>query len=223
MNQFKHTAHGAGMTSGKYAALLSAVIQTPLLGDSHVKPLPIVPAPYPRTVRVVDEGTWPVSSSILCWHCCHPFASQPLPMPTHYNERLDMFRITGTFCSWACMKAYNMDSRSYMRHVNATIITLCRKRCTGKVEAVHPAPPRLALQAFGGDMTIEEFRATNKNMMVLPPRMIMHRPVIEEIPARMRERPSAQQLQDTVPSKMPPPRTTCCDCAGPSPSPRTTC
>lgn len=179
-------------------ALATSVIHTLLVDDPSAKPLPITPASQPGAVRVVDHGTWPATSSTLCWHCCHPFPGAPLPMPTRYNDRLDIFHVAGTFCSWGCMKAYNMDSSSYMRHVNATVITLFRKRCTGKLESIKPAPPRLALKAFGGGMTLDEFRRCDKNMMILPQKMIMHRPVVEEIPSRLRERPSAQQLQDSV-------------------------
>lgn len=119
-------------------------------------------------------------------------------MPTRYDSCRDIFHVMGTFCSWACMKTYNLDSSSYMRHVNATYITLLYKRCTGKLQGIRPAPPRLALKAFGGSMSIEEFRGCEKPMVILPPKMIMHRPVIEEIPARLRERPTPQQLEDTV-------------------------
>lgn len=163
-------------------------------------PLPIAAVPgHGRGVRVVDGGgDWPGSTSTWCWYCCHPFEGPPLPMPIQYDSRRDIFTVTGTFCSWACMKAYNLDSSSYMRHVNATFITLFHKRCTGKLQGIRPAPPRLALRAFGGTMSIEEFRGCDASMLVMPPKMIMHRPVIEEIPARLRDRPTPQQLQDSV-------------------------
>lgn len=119
-------------------------------------------------------------------------------MPVRHDSLLDVFHVVGTFCSWACMKAYNMDSSSYMRHVNSTVITLFRKRCTGSLAGQRPAPPRLALRAFGGHMSIDEFRGNDRNLMILPAKMIMHRPVVEEIPARLRERPTTKQLQDTV-------------------------
>ena len=178
-------------------AFASGVIDTPLIKDA-VKPLPIARTGEKNAVRIVEKGDWPTQTSVLCWHCCHPFAGQPLPMPVRHDARRDLFHVVGTFCSWACMKSYNMDSSSYMRHVNATYITLFHKRCTGKLQGIRPAPPRLALKAFGGTMSIEEFRVCDKNLMILPPKMIMHRPIIEEIPARLRQRPTPQQLQDSV-------------------------
>lgn len=189
------------MASGGYV-LDASVINTPLVKDppaaaTHL-PIAKVGGEGSRGVRVVEGGSWPASTSGLCWYCCHPFDGPPLPMPIRHDPHLDIFHVVGTFCSWGCMKSYNMDSSSYMRHVNATVITLFHKRCTGKLTSIRPAPPRLALKAFGGSMSIEEFRGCDKNMMILPPKMIMHRPVVEEIPARLRERPTPQQLQDSV-------------------------
>lgn len=160
--------------------------------------LPIVPRPRKGVVRVQQPGAWPTSTSTLCWHCCHAFDGQPLPLPIKYDDRRDEFHVVGTFCSWACMKAYNLASNSYMRHVNATLLTLFHKRCTGQLRGIRAAPPRLALQAFGGTMSIEEFRGCDKLLDVLPPKMILHRPVVEEIPERLRKRPTPAQLQDSV-------------------------
>lgn len=174
-------------------------IRTPLVPEPPTtKAPPILKGPGRNVVRVAEVGDWPVSTTCLCWHCCHPFDGPPLPLPLRYDPKLDRFHVVGTFCSWACVKAYNMDSSSYMRHVNTTVITLFHKKCTGQLRCLRPAPPRLALKAFGGHMTIEEFRGNDTNLMVLPPKMIMHRPVVEEIPARLRDGPSAHQLQDSV-------------------------
>lgn len=179
-------------------AIACNVVRTPLVEDAQPRPPPIARTSQHGVVRVVEQGSWPERTSTLCWHCCHPFDGPPLPMPIRYDDRRDVFHVTGTFCSWECMKAYNGDSRSYMQHVNSTIITLFRKRCTGVLGSVRHAPPRLALKAFGGTMTIEEFRACTKEVMIMPPKLIVHRPVVEEIPARMRTKPTAKQLQESV-------------------------
>lgn len=187
----------------KYAAILTTVIQTPLVDNTECKPLPLVRTTRPREVRVVEQGDWPTSTKVLCWHCCHPFSGPPLPLPVSYDSKRQTFRVTGTFCSWACIKGYNSESRSYMSQIDATIISLFYKQCTGTMPGlgkarVMPAPPRIALKAFGGSMTLEEFRKCDKNMVIVPPRVILHRPVIEEVPARLRERPTEQHLQEEV-------------------------
>ena len=138
-----------------------------------------------KRVRVVGEGggNYPARTDTWCWHCCHPFERQPLPMPMKYDERRDVFHVRGTFCSWACMKAFNLDSTAYMKNVCANVITLFRKRCTGKLGVICCAPPRVTLKAFGGKLSIEEFRAASGQGIqycVLPPRMILHEHAIQE-------------------------------------------
>lgn len=178
-----------------------ASISTRLLPEAPARATLPLKRVSDKGVRVVADGCWPESTATLCWHCCHPFEGPPLPMPFKYDDKLGVFDVTGTFCSWACMKTYNLDSRSYKGDVNnATIITLFHKKCTGASQAVgiRGAPPRLALRAFGGTMTIEEFRTTDKVLDILPPRMILHRPVVEEIPQRLRKPPGPELLQDSV-------------------------
>lgn len=127
---------------------------------------------------------WPREAAGWCWYCCHPFEGPPLPMPTKYDDRKDEFWVTGTFCSWACMKAFNLESKSYMQTVTANIITLFRWRCTGQLSGIRAAPPRLALDVFGGHMSIREFReasAKATEFCVLPPRMIVHHHAMHEV------------------------------------------
>lgn len=105
-------------------------------------------------------STWPTHTDVCCWHCCHPFEGPPVPLPTSYDSRLDAFGVVGTFCSFSCAKAYNYDSNK--THVATMhLITLLRKRATGVVGGIVPAPPRRMLQMFGGPMSIEEFRAAS--------------------------------------------------------------
>ena len=137
----------------------------------------------PRHETVHRARDYPTSTDQWCWHCCHPFDTQPLPMPVKYDERRDIFHVMGTFCSFACMKAYNGESASYLKYVNANNITLFHKRCTGRLRGIRRAPPRVALRVFGGHMSIEEFRASSERAVeycVLPPRMIVHSQALHE-------------------------------------------
>lgn len=151
------------------------------------------------SVRPVElaRADWPRRTDVWCWWCCHPFDTPPLPLPTRFDDRRDVFHVTGTFCSWACMKAYNSNSTSYLKNVTASVISLFHKRCTGTLGGILPAPPRLALKVFGGQMTIEEFRAASaqgRHFCTLPPRMILHSQAVEEHARRSaaeRRRPAA--------------------------------
>lgn len=156
-----------------------------------------------RRVRPCDGGgDWPPRTDTWCWHCCHPFDGPPLPLPFKYDAARDEFHVKGTFCSWACMKAYNMESGTYLKNVTATVITLFKKRCTGRLEPTRSAPPRVALRAFGGSMSIDEFRAASggsKDHRLLPPRMILHAQALEEHDRRAdRRRPDPAALAACV-------------------------
>lgn len=155
-----------------------------------------------RHVRVAassdGDGDWPLRTDQWCWHCCHPIAGQPLPMPIRHDDRRDIFHVMGEFCSWACMKAHNMSSSSYTKSVIANYITMFRHRCTGVLKGTPSAPPREALKVFGGTMSIEQFRAasaTGVQHFVLPPKMIVHHRVVHEQQACQRAHAAAASLQ----------------------------
>ena len=192
---------------------LNVAIRTPLLGPragpvSAGLPLASVARKHDAqqqghagtAVRVSCEAAdWPAATDVLCWHCCHAFDGPPLPLPIKYDDRRDVFHVCGTFCSWACMKTYNLDARSHMAHVNnATLITFFHKRCTRQLTGIRAAPPRLALKAFGGHMTIEEFRGSRATVITVPPKMIVHLPTVAEVPSHRRDRPSAKTLREDV-------------------------
>lgn len=164
-----------------------------------------------KRVRFDRRGTddvagseWPASTDLLCWHCCHPFDGPPLPLPVAHDEKRDEFRVMGCFCSWACMKTYNGADASYLKHARASLITLFRKRATGMlgrldndrrlVGHVVAAPPRAMLKAFGGTMTIEEFRAASgegKAYRFLPPKLVLHDHLVEERHVAATPKPAA--------------------------------
>lgn len=137
-----------------------------------------------RGVGTPENRCYPSRTDQWCWYCCHPFDTQPLPMPVAYDPKLDVFRVTGNFCSFACMKAYNGESTSYLKHANTNNIMLFHKRCTGQLEHISRAPPRVALAVFGGHMSIEQFRAASQRPLtycVLPPKMILEKQTVHEI------------------------------------------
>lgn len=143
---------------------------------------------FTKRVRACGEAPagstpWPARTDVWCWHCCHGFDTQPLPLPIRYDDRRDEFHVMGNFCSWPCMKTFNSESTSYMKTVISTIITLFHKRCTGVLRGIRGAPPRIALRVFGGHLSIAEFRGASEREVehcVLPPRMVVHDIVVSE-------------------------------------------
>lgn len=167
-------------------------ISSPLLPSTHVpSPLPLLKTGG-NTVRVIQEGEWPSSTDVFCWHCCHPFDGPPLPLPTRWDAQRNIFHVMGTFCSWGCMKAYSLQ-QPRLHCTNE--ITLFHKACTGKLSSIRSAPPRIILEAFGGHMSIDEFRCCQKELQIRPPKMILHNPVVDDVPPRM-NKPTTQATLD---------------------------
>ena len=109
----------------------------------------------------VDEFT-----VMLCWWCCHEIPGPVLHMPYKFSE--GKFYTCGQFCSWPCMKSYNIFSGRPKIGTVSDLITLYKLKITGKVSPTSSAPSRFALKAFGGTMSIEEFRNTGSVVVRTP-------------------------------------------------------
>ena len=69
------------------------------------------------------------------------------------------FSVMGHFCSWGCMKTFNLDKNGVNRGgVIGGNIVMMRKIMFGIVGPVVPAPHRCQLEVFGGPLTSDEFR-----------------------------------------------------------------
>ena len=98
-----------------------------------------------------------------CWWCCHPFEGDPLHLPHKYDDLRKRFETMGNFCSWECMKTFNMDHNKTRCGIIAGNIVLLHKAMYGRVGFIKCAPSRFALKEFGGTLTIEEFREISKS------------------------------------------------------------
>ena len=99
---------------------------------------------------------------VWCWWCCHPFDEEALRLPFKYDSRTKKFETMGHFCSWGCMKAFNIDRYGDNKAglIGANILLLRQKMYgPGHLGPIASAPNRFALSVFGGTMTIEEFRS----------------------------------------------------------------
>lgn len=119
---------------------------------------------------------------VCCWWCCHECECEPLHLPYKYVDKINKFYTMGYFCSWSCMKSFNLDHfPSHKITVTCQNISLLRKRTDGKLQFINPAPSRYSLKKFGGELTIEEFR---KNASVstynLPSDIIIHKEISEQ-------------------------------------------
>jgi len=97
-------------------------------------------------------------TDVCCWWCCHKFDSDPCYLPTVTDDITNRFIVIGNFCSWRCVKAYNM---SLPNEVTKRLHILRKMlKCVGCNSAtIKEAPPRQTLKMFGGHLSIEEFRS----------------------------------------------------------------
>lgn len=117
---------------------------------------------------------------VCCWWCCHEIESEPLHLPYKYIEKLNKFHTMGEFCSWSCMKSFNLDHfPSHQTTKTCQNISLLRKRSGEKLESIPLAPSRYALKKFGGPLSIEEFRSKLMPRVIynLPSDMIVHKEI----------------------------------------------
>lgn len=130
-----------------------------------------------RRLRGMDRlfqkgGEWPLSTDIACWYCRLPFDSVPVPVVEGCTAT--EFDVYGVCCSPACSKSYLAAQSSN----NVRTRLMWQKKMLVEVfgwppEAPVPlAKPWQALAAFGGYMTVEEYRAQTPGVtakLVKPP------------------------------------------------------
>lgn len=131
-----------------------------------------------------------MSEDLWCWWCCHTFDWESLGFPHKYDDLRDKFYTTGRFCSFECMKAYNLDRDSATKGINAMWILLMKKRLTGSVSPIRSAPKRQTLKQFGGPLTIEKFRTCKDPIRVRLPNEIRQYPEIT-LPSTVSTPPSS--------------------------------
>lgn len=105
-----------------------------------------------------EHNSWPSKTHFWCWHDCHKFDTPPVPIPENYNSKLKTYTVCGIFCSLSCAKAYIMENIS----INTPLIMLYLSQMALDLfnfrNEIVPAPARIRLNVFGGDLDIDTFR-----------------------------------------------------------------
>lgn len=151
--------------------------------DECFDPRTIVPEKMDKYIK--ECMNWPIKTDTLCHHCCHTFTTIPVPLPYSYDKVRGIYKCRGIFCSWQCVKAYNMDSIRHIGRgeVNTNIALLAYRLWVkylisdGKEIAdglrdytrysITSAGRKSSLKHFGGDKTIEEYR--KGSFGIIPP------------------------------------------------------
>lgn len=145
-----------------------------------------------------EDKTWPNGTNVLCHWCCHPFETPPVSLPCRIVQRGGVceegredlkWEVTGCYCSFACAAAHNFEVNSGsddMWEVYSLLNCMYQDSVEEDAPATNgrllPAPPRIALQAFGGYMDIQQFRSKNTVFVdhIRPP-MVFVPQQIEEV------------------------------------------
>lgn len=113
---------------------------------------------YKISDHIANTNEWPKNCNTLCWWCCHPFDGIPIPCVSKYDSITKRFKVYGIFCSWECSAAFGFQENNSLLN-----LLLLKKRWTGDLSDTNKAPSRYLLTAFGGFMSIEEFRNSNSS------------------------------------------------------------
>jgi hypothetical protein len=135
-----------------------------------------------KTIKYIlkndDKSSW---KDVACFWCSHKFDTDYLGLPIKYKN--NVFEVTGCFCSFECMCAYNFNSNDENMWEIYNLINLM-STISNYSQYVTPAPDRQALKLFGGYMSIETFRDfknTKRIINVCKPPFVVSVDQIEEI------------------------------------------
>jgi hypothetical protein len=129
-----------------------------------------------------EKKQWKEKTDVYCWWCCHPYDTCPISLPEKVHDNI--FYVFGSFCSFNCAAAYNINMDDYKIWERLTLLKSLYMKIHKKDADIVPAPPRKTLEIFGGYLSINKFRSDvlkfNKEFIYLIPPMISMTPLIEE-------------------------------------------
>lgn len=126
--------------------------------------------------NIIKDSVFPEKTDICCWWCCHKFSNSPCTLPIKYDVYKKIYSFIGIFCSWNCVKSYNIDLKDQKVHSRASLISMLVKQIYGIHYAMNikSAPPRQSLKMFGGYMLIDEFRSAEERIDLFRLNLINH-------------------------------------------------
>jgi hypothetical protein len=117
-----------------------------------------------------------------CWWCRNTFESPAVELPEDYYN--NTFFCTGNFCSYNCMKSYNLDLNDTLTSKKESLMNLMYFLTYSEYKYIVPAPHWMALEEYGGTLTILQFRENSiintKEYLILHPPLISRKMQIEE-------------------------------------------
>ena len=98
-----------------------------------------------------------MSATLNCFHCCHTITGNVEHLPISYDRETNKFTFFGNFCSYECMKTYNLELNDSFTNKRFMYISMLFKE-NKNINSVKFAHSRTKLKEYGGHLSIEEFR-----------------------------------------------------------------
>jgi hypothetical protein len=135
-----------------------------------------------NTINKISTYTIKFTKNTKCWWCKNKFLNTPIQLPeNYYNET---FYCIGNFCSFNCVKSYNLDLNDSLKWYRESLIHLLYNLTYNEYKEIAYAPHWLTLEDYGGNLSIEEFRKNSiintTNFLILHPPLISRQMQIEE-------------------------------------------
>jgi len=128
-----------------------------------------------------NHTKYPIKTDISCFWCCHNFDNIPWGMPMKYED--EKFHLFGIFCSPNCVASYIFNNYKSDFWEYYSLLNLLYFKIFGKIETILPAPDKICLDKFGGELSIEKYRQKLNNTSLynikFPPTISVI-PVMEE-------------------------------------------
>lgn len=106
---------------------------------------------------------------LKCWYDGYELPKDVPPVSLPISENAGKFKFEGRFCNWSCCQGYSDAKRDVHRDSRHQWIYFLAHKTTNlpRLIAVPDPLPRERLKAYGGDMTIEQFREYPNAMIQL--------------------------------------------------------
>lgn len=109
-----------------------------------------------------------------CWWCKNQFNTPAVQLPEDFYN--DTFYCIGNFCSFNCMKSYNLDLNDFLTSKRESLMNLLYFMTYSEHKTINSAPHWITLEEFGGNLSIEVFR--KNSLMNTKEYTILHPPLI---------------------------------------------
>jgi hypothetical protein len=144
-----------------------------------------------------ERKSWPTETNVWCWHCCAPFETQPIPIPSAYDQVRNIYAVYGIFCSFSCAAKFLEVNRFADAPYQRRLLARMAREVFDNREPIKNAPDRWRRVEFGGDLSIDDFRShhqTCRTYIRMPP-FVMQAVMIEE---HLLEPPQDAHLQSSI-------------------------